>query len=187
MTNYHNSKIYKIISPSNPSLTYYGSTTQSLSKRMVDHKRCHKSGKTNITSKNIVCFDDAIIVLVELYPCDTKKELLLRESEYILNNICVNKLKNYNINTTTTVDEETIIDFVKNEVPKYKNKTNTVSQFKIKNIFKKTYKIEESPFTSCIFDLLNSTMTETYGDVIIINGLDYYRIPVKKHKHKLLL
>jgi hypothetical protein len=79
------------------------------------------------------------------------------------------------------LSESVFIDFVKSEVPKYKNKTNTVSQFKIKNIFKKTYKIKESPFTSYIFDTLNSTMTEIYGEVIV-NGYDYYRIPVKKHK-----
>jgi len=86
-----------------------------------------------------------------------------------------NRFEKYKLKFTTIIDKETIIDFVKNEVPKYKNKTNTVPQFKIKNIFKKTYKIKESPFTSYIFDLLNSTMTKNYGEVIV-NGYDYYRI-----------
>jgi hypothetical protein len=86
MPNYQNSKIYKIISPSNPDLIYYGSTTQKLYYRMVGHKN-----KNNSTSKKILCFDDAIIVLVESYPCNTKEELLKKEREYILNNNCVNK------------------------------------------------------------------------------------------------
>jgi hypothetical protein len=88
----------------------------------------------------------------------------------------VNRFEKYRLKFTTIIDKETVIDFVKNEVPKHKNKSNTVSQFKIKNIFKKTYKIKESPFTSHIFDLLNSTMTEIY-DEVTVNGYDYYRIP----------
>jgi hypothetical protein len=88
-----------------------------------------------------------------------------------------NRFEKYRLKFTTIIDKETIIDFVKNEVPKYKNKTNTVSQFKIKNIFIKTYKIKESPFTSYIFDILNDIMTKNYGEVIInTKGYDYYRM-----------
>lgn len=91
-----------------------------------------------------------------------------------------NRFEKYKLKFTTIIDKETITDFVKNEVPKYKNKTNTVPQFKIKNIFKKTYKIKESPFTSYIFDTLKDIMTEIYGDVIIsTDGYDYYRMRVK--------
>jgi len=86
MPNYQNSKIYKIISPSNPDLIYYGSTTQKLNTRFSMHK--YKPIKS---SGLILCFDDAIIVLVESYPCNTKEELLKKEGEYILNNNCVNK------------------------------------------------------------------------------------------------
>ncbi len=94
MINYNNSKIYKIISHSNPELIYYGSTTQTLSKRMVEHRSNYKTiNKRNISSNKILCFEDAIIVLVELYPCNSKEELIKKESEYILNNDCVNKIK----------------------------------------------------------------------------------------------
>jgi len=88
---YQNSKIYKIISPSNPELIYYGSTIQSLSKRMSKHK-----DKSNTcVSKEIIKLGDAEIILIEEYPCNNKNELHLKETEYIKNNNCINK----NINT----------------------------------------------------------------------------------------
>ena len=85
MPNYQNSKIYKIISPSNPDLIYYGATTQNLSMRMAGHRR------NTSASKEILCYEDAIILLVENYPCNSKEELFKKEGEYILNNNCVNK------------------------------------------------------------------------------------------------
>ena len=91
MPDYNNSKIYKIISPSNPDLVYYGSTTQPLSKRLADHMSLYKKGTSNTTSKQILCFDDAIILLVENISCNSKEELHKKEGEYILNNICINK------------------------------------------------------------------------------------------------
>jgi hypothetical protein len=86
MPDYNNSKIYKIVSPSNPDLVYYGSTTQKLCVRMAGH-RC----KPLKTSGLITCYDDAIILLVENFSCNSKEELLKKEGEYILNNKCVNK------------------------------------------------------------------------------------------------
>jgi hypothetical protein len=93
MPDYKNSKIYKIISPSNPDLVYYGSTTQKLSMRMAGHRRDAKTVSTNnTTSKEILCFDDAIILLIEQFSCNNKEELHKKEGEYILNNDCVNKI-----------------------------------------------------------------------------------------------
>ena len=86
---YKNSKIYKIESLEG-NCVYYGSTTQKLCVRMAGHKR-HYRNKRVITSKHILCFDDAKIYLVENYPCNSKEELLAREGYYIKNNVCVNK------------------------------------------------------------------------------------------------
>jgi len=91
MPDYSSSKIYKIVSPSNPDLIYYGSTTQKLCVRMAGHRRHLKKG-SNISSKQILCFDDAIILLVENFSCNSKEELHKKEGEYILNNKCVNKV-----------------------------------------------------------------------------------------------
>lgn len=92
---YENAKIYKITSFSKPELVYYGSTCQSLKRRLRQHKTEMKIGKKEMASKQILELDDAYIVLVEEYPCQTKEDLFKREAEYISNNICVNKTMPY--------------------------------------------------------------------------------------------
>lgn len=91
MPDYHKSKIYQIVSPSHPEVDpYYGSTTQALSSRMSAHKREYNAGK-GTTAKLILCYDDAIILLVENYPCNDKSELLKREGEIISENKSCNE------------------------------------------------------------------------------------------------
>ena len=91
--NYANSKIYKIVSPSHPELgVYFGSTTQLLARRLGMHRsaaKCPKSTK----SRSVVLIDsgDAIIVLVENFPCESKAELNAREAYWITTNDCINK------------------------------------------------------------------------------------------------
>ncbi len=68
---------------------YYGSTVQDLKKRLIVHRSVIK--KRYITSKEVLKYDDCKIILVELYPCNSKKELETRERYYIENNECVNK------------------------------------------------------------------------------------------------
>jgi hypothetical protein len=80
---YVNGKIYKI---TGSGLTYYGSTTQALSKRLYHHKLHLKC-----SSKQIIELGNYDICLVELFPCKTKEELHMRERFYIENNDCINK------------------------------------------------------------------------------------------------
>ena len=99
MVNYQNGKIYKIEDVGG-NMCYIGSTTKDfLSKRMAEHRTvytCYKNGKANnFTVFNI--FDkygveNCRIVLIELFPCDTKDELTGRESHYIRTVECVNKM-----------------------------------------------------------------------------------------------
>jgi hypothetical protein len=84
---YSRGKIYKIVSPSNPDLVYYGATVNDLHKRFAVHRSAHN----NTNSKLIMCYDDACIVLVENFSCKDKNELRAKEVEYILGNNCVNK------------------------------------------------------------------------------------------------
>ena len=88
---YEHSKIYKIVSLSNPDLVYYGSTIQSLSMRMASHRADMKKEKCICKSSIVIEKGDAVIMLVENFPCKSKEELLKKEGEYILNNNCVNK------------------------------------------------------------------------------------------------
>ena len=94
--NYENGQIYKIWSPSTD-LTYYGSTTQPLSKRMVQHRTNAKridEGKTQhkVSSYYVLETGDARILRVERFPCIDKFDLETREGFYIKNNECVNKV-----------------------------------------------------------------------------------------------
>ena len=83
---YKNGKIYTIRSFETDKY-YIGSTTQSLSKRLSKHKNDYKvylNGKfNNITSFEIIKYDDCYIELLEAYPCKSKDELTKREGELI--------------------------------------------------------------------------------------------------------
>ena len=80
-------KIYKITSLNNPELVYYGHTFQTLAQRFSQHK----SPVNTSTSKLIIEKGDAVILLVEDYPCESIDIARAREGYYILNNPCVNK------------------------------------------------------------------------------------------------
>ena len=81
MTDYSNSKIYKIVDVAY-TREYYGSTCQSLSKRFSNHKANYKryqDGKFNKLSVfdifNEFGVENCKIELVEAYPCNNKDEL----------------------------------------------------------------------------------------------------------------
>ena len=91
MPNYQNGKIYKIISPSRPDmLPYFGATTQKLCQRIGKHRGIRE--KYNCKSSSLIECGDAVIILIENYPCNSKEELDRKEAEYILNNVCCNKV-----------------------------------------------------------------------------------------------
>jgi hypothetical protein len=87
--NYQNGKIYMIESLEGD-CKYYGSTIQSLALRLGKHRSEIKMGK-NITSKEVLKYSDARILLVESFPCNNRMELESKEAEYIRHNDCVNK------------------------------------------------------------------------------------------------
>jgi hypothetical protein len=85
----YKSKIYKITSAQTTNV-YVGSTCKSIEKRFYTHKaqyKCHKKGGSAIynTSFKILQFPDAIITLIENYPCQTKAQLRRREGYWIQN------------------------------------------------------------------------------------------------------
>jgi hypothetical protein len=96
MTNYNKGKIYRIIC-NLTGLTYYGSTCEpTLARRLTVHVsdyKCFKEGKTKkyITSFEVLEGGNYAIVLVEIFPCNTKMELHRREQYYIEGNDCVNR------------------------------------------------------------------------------------------------
>jgi len=85
MPDYSKGKIYKLWSPSK-NLVYYGSTTQTLSQRLTDHKKKHN----DCCSYLIMECEDYKIELLEEYPCNNKEQLEKKEAEYQKNNECIN-------------------------------------------------------------------------------------------------
>jgi len=93
--NYSRGKIYKIVCRKT-GLQYIGSTTEpTLARRMAGHVRNFKrwkKGKFAFTSSfSVMEENDYYIELVELVPCSSRDELLVRERFHIQNNDCVNK------------------------------------------------------------------------------------------------
>ena len=84
MSKYERGKIYKIVDNTNNNI-YIGSTIQTLKERL----RCHEKDLDS-SSKSIIDNGDYDILLIENYPCESKKELEAREGFYIRNNDCIN-------------------------------------------------------------------------------------------------
>ena len=95
MVNYQLGKIYKIVDNTNNNI-YIGSTCEpNLARRLANHicdyKQYLEGKKANITSYQILANNDYNIVLIELYPCNSKDELHAKERFYIESLKCVNK------------------------------------------------------------------------------------------------
>ena len=88
MPDYKQGKIYKIINHELKGLVYYGSTAQTLKKRLQCHK--YDSKRRNNSSKIMFSVGYPEIILLEYYPCETKQELEARERVFIEGNECVN-------------------------------------------------------------------------------------------------
>ena len=87
--------IYKIYDRTDKYLVYYGSTEQSISKRLDKHISNYKSYKNEnynfVTSFLVFDANNYDIIIVETVEFEDIKELRNRERFYIENNICVNQ------------------------------------------------------------------------------------------------
>lgn len=84
MNGYENGKIYKLECNG---LVYYGSTILSLEERFRHHKRSSNTCSSKILFE---IGNEVKIELVEDYPCNSKRELEIREQYYISTFECVN-------------------------------------------------------------------------------------------------
>jgi hypothetical protein len=94
MVNYRNGKIYKLTCDESDEV-YIGSTCEKLCVRKAKHKDKYKAYLRGtyafVTSFKLFELSDNIdIELIELFPCDTKDELHVREKYWIQNtkNVC---------------------------------------------------------------------------------------------------
>jgi hypothetical protein len=98
MPDYQKGKIYQIVAPNGSK--YIGSTTQEIHKRLNAHKTRYRSWKDGKYKYMITCFklfeefgvENCKLELLELYPCNSKKELDTREGVIIKSIECVNKV-----------------------------------------------------------------------------------------------
>lgn len=117
---YEAGKIYKIVGSG---LTYYGSTKDTLEVRLGNHK-CYNN---KCSSKQIIDLGDYEMILIELYPCNSRLELETREGYYIKNNECINKViagrtkKDYYNNNINKIIEKRKQYYIDNKI-KYQNK-----------------------------------------------------------------
>src|SRR3989338_9051485 len=86
MPDFAKGKIYVIRSNQTDNV-YIGSTCKSLCARFRCHRsnyKLYREGKYgNCSSFSVVEYADAYIELIEKYPCQSKKQLLIREGEII--------------------------------------------------------------------------------------------------------
>jgi hypothetical protein len=123
---YQGGKIYKIVCRVT-NLVYIGSTTEKyLSDRLKGHRSKFKTKLGNITSFKVLESGDYYIELVELFPCNSKDELLVRERYYFDVIDCVNKLK-----PKITIEEE------KERIIKQNKKYYEENKYKLKEYQKK--------------------------------------------------
>lgn len=79
---YKSGKIYEVINKLKPSKFYIGSTITTLHKRMYDHRNQKRKNTLLRHAMEKYGRDNFKINLLEDYPCDSRQELLKRESEW---------------------------------------------------------------------------------------------------------
>ena len=131
----NNAKIYKIVCNITGD-TYYGSTTQSLNRRLSIHKSDYKQylkGKTNYrTSFKIIENRDYNIYLVENYRCMNRKQLESIEGIYIKYNDCINKIV---VGRTKKEINKAYRENNKNKIKEYKKDYYQKNKYKLKEKF----------------------------------------------------
>ena len=125
MERYQNGKIYKLVCNITGKV-YIGSTCKKLlSQRLTGHVSDFKRGKENdrhkMSSFEIIEGNNYYIELIELVPCSSKDELIVRERFHIKNNACVNIHRNLGM---TKYGKEYDKEYYKNNIDKIKSKTN---------------------------------------------------------------
>lgn len=151
MASIREGKIYKLLIGD---CFYYGSTFSTLEKRRYNHTvkaRIHTQIKV-YSKANEIGINNIKIELVEIYPCQTRKELLERENYYIITNLsnplCLNSRVSY-LSIEEKKDKQKIynkiyrnthIDEIKEYEKTYKsNQQFTDEQKEKKRIYQREY------------------------------------------------
>ena len=105
MTNYNLAKIYKIVRKSDDLLLYVGSTCEPMLCRRLDKHKGMSKQKPNIRVYKSITdnggWENHQILLIKLYPCNSRDELHSEESRFIR---ALNPIGNKNIPMRTSKD-----------------------------------------------------------------------------------
>jgi hypothetical protein len=109
---YSKSKIYKL--ECEDGYYYYGATIQTIDARFKGHKQASKKQPYRVYKHiNAIGWDKVKIILVENFPCETRKELIIRESHFITqgkkDEKCLNTILSY---TTEEQKNESRLKFL---------------------------------------------------------------------------
>lgn len=148
---YKNGKIYKLVSR-DPKIVdiYIGSTCTNLCKRIAFHRETALEAQNRKLYKFINGnWENWRIILIELYPCNSKQELLQREQYYIdLLKPTLNDNNAWGINKERekAYEQRAERKDKRNEISKIhyqKNKDKVKQYYKIYNINKKLIRIDK--------------------------------------------
>lgn len=96
---YEKAKIYKL--ECEDGHYYYGSTINELRIRLRDHKNASKTKSYRVYQHiNTIGWENVKIIMIEEYPCQNRRELTMKENEYIKSNKsdprCLNNILAFN-------------------------------------------------------------------------------------------
>ena len=143
MPNYQDGKIYTIRNYTDDSLIYVGSTIDTLSRRLAEHRYKCKAGSHISLHSHIVDNDwsNWYIELYEYYPCNNKVELNKREGEVIRELATINK--NIAGRTNKEWREENANKLKEKKKKYYKDNTDKINEKHKEYYEENTYKLKE--------------------------------------------
>lgn len=133
---YDNGKIYKL--ECEDGHFYYGSTIAELRKRLYDHKVASEKQPYRVYQHiKTIGWDKVKIVLVENFPCKTKKELNQKENEYIVlhkdNELCLNTIVAFHTEETRKIAKKQYYERTIEDRREYERKRNQTEHRKEQN------------------------------------------------------
>ena len=187
MPNFQDGKIYKIVCSEND-LIYVGSTTNKyLSQRLVAHRDTYSAwkrdnNKSYCSSNEILKSENYTIVLLELFPCNSKDALCAKEQEWIdkLNSVCVNKRK-----AATGIKADNKLDYAK----QYRNENKEIIEEKKKEYYeenKKSILIKTKQYRHENKEIISEKNRVRYHEnreAMIIQMKQYRELNTEKIKH----
>ena len=137
---YVDGKVYKLVN-TNSDKIYIGSTTRSLKQRLNGHKSNFNMNH-NISSKKLFEIDGIVsILLLEAFPCNSKKELTERERYYIEMNKDI--VANFQIPTRT---HQEYYEANKEKIIEQHKEYKAQNKEKLKQYFKDRYEKNKEQF-----------------------------------------